>query len=159
MLKLHTPMPSLSGAVTWLNSPPLDAARLVGAPVLVHFWALGCSLCKQQLPTVHQWRHELEARGLRFIGVHTPVEGTPAGTGAEQVAKAARSLGLTYPIAVDSQSQLARAFQVTATPAYFVFDAAGRLRHHHAGHGAEATTRAALERVLREQEHAHPPAG
>ncbi len=157
-LKLRTPIPSLSGADAWLNSGRLTAPELAGSPVLIHFWAIGCELCKRQIPMVIGSRQELGPRGLRVVGVHTRVQATPPDTSAEDVARAARELGLEHPIAVDLSGALAREFRVAQTPAYFVFDAAGFLRHYQAGYRAEALVRAAVERVLAEREASRPEA-
>lgn len=157
-LRLRTPIPSLARADAWLNSGALTREQLVGTPVLVHFWALGCELCKEQLPTVFRWRRELEPRGLRMVGVHTRVQGTPPEMDEAAIERAASELGLTHPLAVDMTGTLSREFGVTATPAYFVFDSAGLLRHFHVGYSAESPVEAALERVLREYAQARPEA-
>jgi len=158
-LKLRTPLPSFEGATTWLNGAPPSPERLRGAPVLVHFWAIGCHTCKEQMPTVARWRQELEPRGLRVVGVHIPVEATPPETDAGSVATTVRELGISHPIAVDEVGHLAHVFGVTGTPAYLVFDSAGALRHYQLGEGAEEPVEAALLRVLEETEQrsSHPP--
>jgi thiol-disulfide isomerase/thioredoxin len=157
-LRLRTPIPSLEQADAWLNSGALTREELAGTPLLVHFWALGCELCKEQLPTVLRWRRELEPRGLRVVGVHTRVQATPHEADEAAIERAAREFGLTHPLAVDMTGALSREFHVTATPAYFVFDSAGLLRHFHVGYSAEPPVEAALERVQREYEQAHPEA-
>lgn len=157
-LRLRTPIPSLAWADAWLNSGALTREQLVGTPVLIHFWALGCELCEEQLPTVIRWRREFEPRGLRLVGVHTRVQGTPPETDEAAIEHAASELGLTHPLAVDMTGALSQEFGVTATPAYFVFDSAGLLRHFHMGYSSEAPVEAALERVLREDAQARPGA-
>lgn len=126
--------------------------QLAGSPLLIHFWAIGCDLCKKQMPTVLRLREELEPRGLRVLGIYTHVRATPPDTSAEDVARAARELGLTHAMAVDCSGELSRGFEIAGAPAYFVFDAAGLLRHYQAGTRAEAPVAAALERVLAEAE-------
>lgn len=50
-------LPQLDAA-HWLNSPPLKLAALRGRPVLIEFWAFGCSNCRNTLP----WLERTHAR-------------------------------------------------------------------------------------------------
>ena len=58
-LRLGSAMPELTGATEWLNGG-VDAASLQGHPVLVHFWAVSCHICHDNMPAVQQWRKEYE---------------------------------------------------------------------------------------------------
>jgi len=51
-------MPSLDGAITWLNSPPLSAAQLRGKVVLVDFWTYTCVNWRRTLPYVRVWANK-----------------------------------------------------------------------------------------------------
>src|SRR6185312_16178443 len=65
-------MPSLAGAVSWLNSPPLTAEGLKGKVVLVDFWTYSCINCLRSIPYVRAWAKKYRDQGLVVIGVHTP---------------------------------------------------------------------------------------
>ncbi len=65
-------LPSLSGAVEWLNSPPLTAEALKGKVVLVDFWTYSCINCLRSLPYVRAWAEKYRDKGLVVIGVHAP---------------------------------------------------------------------------------------
>src|SRR6202142_1242831 len=43
------PMPSLDGAVAWINSPPLTTQSLRGKVVLIDFWTYSCINCLRAL--------------------------------------------------------------------------------------------------------------
>ena len=45
-------MPSLSGAVQWLNSPPLTPEALKGKVVVVDFWTYCCINCLRSIPYI-----------------------------------------------------------------------------------------------------------
>ena len=64
--------PPLSGAVEWLNSPPLTAEGLRGKVVLIDFWTYSCINCLRSLPHVEAWYSRYHSAGLDVIGVHTP---------------------------------------------------------------------------------------
>jgi cytochrome c biogenesis protein CcdA len=65
-------MPDLSGAVAWLNSPPLNRDQLKGHVVLVDFWTYSCINCLRSIPYVRAWADKYKDSGLIVIGVHTP---------------------------------------------------------------------------------------
>ncbi len=64
--------PDLSGAVTWLNSPPLTPAALKGKVVLIDFWTYSCINCLRTIPYVRAWAEKYKDQGLVVIGVHAP---------------------------------------------------------------------------------------
>jgi len=63
--------PEITGK-TWLNSAPLSLAELRNKVVLVEFWTLGCSNCRNVEPYVKEWHAKYSFQGLVVIGVHTP---------------------------------------------------------------------------------------
>gem|GEM_PF-4878757 len=64
--------PSLTGAVEWLNSKPLNGTELRGKVVLVEFWTYTCVNWLRTLPYVRAWAEKYKNKGLVVIGVHTP---------------------------------------------------------------------------------------
>ena len=66
------PMPELGGAVTWLNSAPLNRQSLRGKVVLVNFWTYSCINSLRELPYIKSWAAKYKDAGLIVIGVHTP---------------------------------------------------------------------------------------
>lgn len=63
--------PEITGK-TWLNSMPLSLAGLRNKVVLVEFWTLGCSNCRNVEPYVKEWHAKYSSQGLVVVGVHTP---------------------------------------------------------------------------------------
>ena len=57
-------LPPLTGAVEWLNSPPLTAEALRGKVVLIDFWTYSCINCLRSLPYVKAWAEKYGIRGL-----------------------------------------------------------------------------------------------
>jgi len=126
-------LPSLDGAVQWLNSPPLTADSLKGKVVVVDFWTYSCINCLRALPYVKAWAEKYKDQGLVVIGVHAPefaFEKDPA-----NVKKAVADLGITYPVALDNDYAIWRGFNNHYWPAHYFIDANGKIRHHHFGEG------------------------
>jgi thiol-disulfide isomerase/thioredoxin len=65
-------LPDLSGAVAWINTPPLNRDALKGRVVLVDFWTYSCINCLRTLPYIRAWWEKYKDSGLVVIGVHTP---------------------------------------------------------------------------------------
>jgi thiol-disulfide isomerase/thioredoxin len=142
-------MPSLEGATEWLNATGAHAEHEAeGRPTLVHFWAVSCGICKENLPRVAQWREARAAEGLRVIAVHMPRY--EADTDTEQVRAAVATHNITEPCAVDNEHRLREAFQNEQgfVPAYYLFDREGKLRSYAAGERGLNMIAPALERVL-----------
>lgn len=144
-MRTGTPLPDLSGATEWINSTA-NRADLVGSPLLVHFWAVSCHVCHDNMPTVAAWREQYAANGLKVVAVHMPRQ--PEDMDVERVRADAASMGITEPLAVDNTHGVADAFQNEFVPAYFLFDAEGNLRSRAAGYTGLSMLEGALKRVL-----------
>ncbi|MCO5130726.1 MAG: cytochrome c biogenesis protein DipZ [Xanthobacteraceae bacterium] len=133
MLPVEGAMPALDGATQWLNSPPLMREALKGKVVLVDFWTYSCINCLRALPYVRAWADKYKDQGLVVIGVHAPEFAFEKNIA--NVEKAVRDLKVDYPVAIDNDYQIWRAFNNQYWPAHYFIDAEGRIRHHHFGEG------------------------
>lgn len=152
-MRIGTEMPSLEGATGWFNATGAGAeAEAKGRPVLVHFWSLSCGICKDNLPRVAGWRDGRAEQGLRVIAVHMPRY--EADTDVEGVRDAVALYGIAEPCAVDNEHKLKEAFQNEQgfVPAYYLFDAEGKLRGFAAGERGLNMIGPALERLLPQTE-------
>jgi len=141
-------LPSLDGAVQWLNSPPLDAQALKGKVVLVDFWTYSCINCLRSLPYVKAWAEKYRDQGLVVIGVHAPEFAFERNV--DNVTKAMKDLGINYPVAIDNAFKIWRAFNNEYWPAHYFADAQGRIRYHHFGEGEYAESERVIQQLLRE---------
>ncbi|MHA3736383.1 cytochrome c biogenesis protein DipZ [Pseudomonas sp. Eth.TT006] len=141
-------LPPLNGAVQWLNSPPLDAQALKGKVVLVDFWTYSCINCLRTLPYVKAWAEKYRDQGLVVIGVHAPEFAFERDVG--NVSKAMKELGINYPVAIDNDYKIWRAFNNEYWPAHYFADAQGRIRYHHFGEGDYAESERVIQQLLRE---------
>jgi thiol-disulfide isomerase/thioredoxin len=122
-LPVEGQLPPLTGAVQWLNSPPLDAQALKGKVVLVDFWTYSCINCLRTLPYVKAWAEKYRDQGLVVIGVHAPEFAFERDVG--NVTKAMKELGINYPVAIDNDYKIWRAFNNEYWPAHYFADAQG----------------------------------
>lgn len=142
------PLPPLDGAVQWLNSPPLTREQLRGKVVLVDFWTYSCINCIRSIPFVRAWDERYRKSGLVVIGVHAPEFAFERDVA--NVRRAIADLGIAYPVAIDNDKGIWKAFSNQYWPAHYVADARGRLRYHHFGEGGDATTERVIRQLLME---------
>jgi len=147
-LPIEGNLPPLDGAVQWLNSPPLTAQALKGKVVLVDFWTYSCINCLRTLPYVKAWAEKYRDQGLVVIGVHAPEFAFERDVG--NVTKAMKDLGINYPVAIDNDFKVWRAFNNQYWPAHYFADAQGRIRYHHFGEGEYAESERVIQQLLRE---------
>jgi thiol-disulfide isomerase/thioredoxin len=148
-MRIGTEMPPLDGATEWIGGSQAQAeAEAKGQPTLIHFWSVSCGTCKDNLPRLVQWRDEGKDQGLRVIAVHMPRY--EADTKVEVVREAIATYNITEPCAVDNEHKLRDAFQNDQghVPAYYLFDAEGKLRSFAAGERGLDLLKSSLDRVL-----------
>jgi thiol-disulfide isomerase/thioredoxin len=141
-------LPGFAGATGWLNSPPLTVADLRGKVVLADFWTYTCMNWLRTLPYVRAWAERYEDRGMVVVGIHTPE--FPFEHDADNVRQAAKEMTVEYPIALDSDYAVWRAFANRYWPALYIADAEGRIRHHQFGEGHYDECERIIQRLLRE---------
>ena len=141
-------MPDLSGAIAWINSPPLNGEQLKGHVVLVDFWTYSCINCLRSIPYVRAWAKKYKDSGLIVIGVHTPEFAFEKDE--DNVKRAVSELKITYPVALDNDYKIWKAFNNSYWPADYLVDATGHIRHHHFGEGKYDESEQQIQELLKE---------
>lgn len=139
---------SLATATAWINSPPLTEASLKGKVVLIDFGTYTCINWLRTLPYTRAWNEKYKAQGLVVIGIHTPEFSVEKNL--DNVRWAINEMQLTYPLAVDNEYKIWRAFNNHYWPAVYIIDARGRARYHHFGEGAYDETEKVIQLLLAE---------
>jgi thiol-disulfide isomerase/thioredoxin len=138
-----SPLSAVDDAPVWLNSEPLEPR---GRAVLVDFWTYSCVNWLRTLPYVRAWAERYADDGLVVIGVHAPEFGFEHDL--DNVRRAIRELGVGYPVVIDNEFAIWRAFDNHYWPAVYLLDGDGRVRFRHFGEeGYEETERAIQELV------------
>jgi thiol-disulfide isomerase/thioredoxin len=124
-------LPELDGATAWLNSEPLTPAGLRGKVVVLEFCTYSCINWLRTVPYVRGWAEKYADHGLVVIGAHSPE--FEFEHDVDSIRRALEAMGIEYPIAVDNDFAVWRAFENNAWPALYFADAEGRIRHEHDG--------------------------
>lgn len=144
-------------ATGWVNTTALNGEALRGKVVLVDFWTYSCINCLRTLPYIRAWADKYRDAGLVVVGVHSPefaFEKNP-----DNVRRAVKDLGISYPVAIDSKHAIWRAFQNQYWPALYFVDAKGRIRHHVFGEGRYEEAERVIQKLLAENGSAAFPGG
>jgi cytochrome c biogenesis protein CcdA/thiol-disulfide isomerase/thioredoxin len=149
--------PSLAGAQEWLNSKPLSIEELKGKVVLVDFWTYSCINCLRSIPYVRAWAEKYRDHGLVVIGVHAPEFAFERNVG--NVKKAVETFKIDYPVAIDNDYTIWRAFENEYWPAHYFIDANGKVRHHHFGEGEYDESERVIQKLLAEAGNKSIPTG
>ncbi|MGD0598547.1 MAG: redoxin domain-containing protein [Terriglobales bacterium] len=147
-LPVEGEVPSLGSGTAWLNSRPLTAADLRGKVVLIDFWTYSCINWRRQLPYVRAWVEKYKNQGLVVIGVHAPEFSFEKNI--DNVRQAAKDIRVDYPIVIDNDHAIWRAFNNEYWPALYFVDAQGRIRHHQFGEGEYEQSEKIIQQLLAE---------
>ena len=148
-MRIGDAMPELDGATAWFNGSQEDTLKHIkGKPVLVHFWAVSCGICKDKMPDLQELIRKYEPLGLHTVAVHMPRY--EADTDLDTVNEAMKSNKITEPTAVDSLHKLKDAFQNEQgwVPVYYLFDAEGKLKTRAAGEFGVGVLKTALDKMF-----------
>ena len=138
---------AIGRASQWLNSPALTAESLLGKVVLVDFWTYTCINWLRTLPYVRAWSQKY-TQGLVVIGVHTPE--FPFEHNLENVRRAVQQMRVEYPVVIDNDYSIWRAFRNQYWPALYLLDPHGRIRERQFGEGEYEKSERAIQRALSE---------
>ena len=144
-------LPRIDGVNAWLNTPgerPLADGDRAGKVNLVDFWAYSCINCQRSIPGIQKLHETYGDLGLQVIGVHSPEYAFEKEV--DNVRGGAADLGITYPVAVDSDLVTWHNFDNHYWPAHYLADSSGELRQVKFGEGGEATTERLVRELLRE---------
>jgi thiol-disulfide isomerase/thioredoxin len=144
----QTELASLVRANEWLNSPPLTPPALRGKVVLIDFWTYTCINWLRTAPYVRAWAEKYKDQGLVVIGVHAPEFSFEKSL--NNVRWAVNEMRIEYPVAVDNEHSIWRAFKNRYWPALYFVDRQGRVRHHHFGEGSYEQSEMIIQELLAE---------
>lgn len=109
------PAPELAGPM--LNGEHLDLKDLRGKPVLVHFWATWCPICRTEDGSIHGL-----AKDYQVLSIAT-------NSGDEQeIRQYLEENELDFPVMLDESGVLGNRWGVKGVPSSFVVDSSGEIR-------------------------------
>ena len=138
---------AIGRATDWLNTPRLTPVDLLGKVVLVDFCTYTCINWLRTLPYVRAWAQKYK-QGLVVVGVHTPEFAFERNL--ENVRRAMQQMKIEYPVVIDNDQSIWRAFRNEYWPTLYFLDGRGRVRQHHFGEGEYERSELAIQRLLSE---------
>lgn len=130
------PHPELRNIDGWLQSDVTSLEELRGKVVVVEFWTFGCINCQRTLPNLVELYGSHSRDDLEFVGIHSPEFAHEADV--DNIVAAAADLGVTWPIALDTDKRTFHHWQEGTTaywPRTYVLDRDGNIRFDHIGEG------------------------
>jgi cytochrome c biogenesis protein CcmG, thiol:disulfide interchange protein DsbE len=123
-------------------APAFELARLDGGgsvglaehsrrPLVVNFWASWCGPCEDEVGALERAWQRWSKRGVEFVGIDSRDSDDAAQAFVERY-------GITYPIAVDPDGEVAQKYGVLGMPQTFVISSDGRIASRTVGPITEA---------------------
>ena len=135
--------------VGWVGGDEPRLERLVASgPLLVHFFDLAQLNSARAMPYVEAWSERYREHGLSTLGVHSPR--FPFTRDPDVVAESLPRLGIEWPVAVDSEHAIWRAYGCRGWPSLFLWSRGGALRWYQLGEGEYEATELAIREALKE---------
>jgi len=140
--------PALEGG-EWIQQGPVNLKELRGkAVVLVDFWDYTCVNCIHTLPYVAGWHDRYKEHGLVIVGVHAPE--FSIARDRSNVLGAIRQFAIEYPVVLDNDYAIWRAYSNRYWPAKYLVDSQGKLRYYHFGEGLYQESEIQIQKLLGE---------
>jgi thiol-disulfide isomerase/thioredoxin len=108
--------------VSQLGGGEIDLAALAGKPLWVTFMATWCPSCRDELPRMTQLQARYADTGLVVVVVDV-------GEDEGAVDAYMRSLGVTFPVGLDTDGEAHEGWGAYALPVHYWIDAEGIIRH------------------------------
>jgi cytochrome c biogenesis protein CcdA/peroxiredoxin len=134
--------PELTGLAHWINSQPLSLQQLRGKVVLLDFWDYTSEDCLRSLSYVKSWYEKYKGNGLVVIGI----QATEGSSGGNNLAESVANLGITYPVAHDTNYSVSQEYHNNVWPSLYLIDRSGNIVSSHIGEGGYVE----MERDIRE---------
>jgi peroxiredoxin len=126
-----TPAPEFPKGAEWVQGGPLKLADLRGRVVVLTFWTNGCINCIRNYPVYRAWQKKYAGKDLTIIGVHTPEFAWEAP--ARRVRAKAKENDLKFPIVLDPDNQVWKAWGNRYWPSIYLIDKSGQVRYRWEG--------------------------
>lgn len=126
-----------------LQGQQFSLEQLKGKPVIVNFWATTCPGCVKEIPALIDLSEKYSQQGLVIIGVAMDYDPE------SQVREMVRQKGMNYPIVLDSNGNLAKAFgNVSLTPTTFFISKQGTIYKHKLGEMSHAELETNIQSLI-----------
>ena len=116
--------PDLVGIAHYLNTTPEKLSEEIKDKVILYdIWTYSCINCIRTLPYITAWNDKYADQGLLIIGIHSPefeFEKNP-----DNVEMAIEKFGISYPVLLDNDMEIWKAFENRYWPRKYIADHEG----------------------------------
>ena len=142
-MDMNAPAPDFT--LKSLTGKNIKLSELRGNVVLLNFWASWCGPCRQEMPLLEKLHNKYKGLGFTVMGVNVEEDGSKA-------MAMAKKDKLSFPVLFDTQSQVSKAYQVSAMPSTVIIDRDGKMRYLHQGYkpGDETTYSSWVKKLIKE---------
>ncbi len=136
--------PAPDFALKALSGENLRLSEFRGEVVLLTFWASWCGRCLDQLAALDRLAERYSGQAVHFVAVSIDADAHRARAAGER---------LGFPVLLDADGSIARAYAIDRMPLTLLVDADGELRHAHESYrgGDELNYAAELDALLVER--------
>jgi cytochrome c biogenesis protein CcmG/thiol:disulfide interchange protein DsbE len=136
--------PAIAFELKTLEGKPMSLAHFRGRPLILNFFASWCDPCREEMPLINDLASKAAQHGYSVIGI--AVEDSRAA-----VTEYAKDSKLVFPIALDLNSRVKRAYRIFGPPATFFIDAQGIIRDVALGPINPERAREAMRKIVGER--------
>jgi peroxiredoxin len=141
--------PWTGGATPALELADMKGARhrladYRGKVVLVNFWATWCVPCRDEMPSIERLRASLDGRRFAVLAVNLAEP-------ESRIQKFLDAVPLGFPVLLDRDAKIARAWQAKLLPATYIVGPDGAIRYRHLGEldWSKPEIRAQIDRLMK----------
>ena len=128
-----------------LDGETVKLSDLRGQAVLVNLWATWCPPCRAEMQSIEKIYIEYKDKGFVVLAVNMTYQDSP-----EKVSPFVSEQGLTFPILLDENGDMANAYQLRSLPSSYFIDREGVINEVVIGGPmAEALLRTRIEKILK----------
>lgn len=129
----ETNRPAPDFVLARVDGGTLDLRDLRGKVVVVNFWGTWCAPCIEETPAIQAAYEQLQASGVEIVGINLRHQEEVGAKGDEAVRSFVQNFGVTYPVVLDADGEVARLYQISPLPTSYFIDAAGNIRYVYVG--------------------------
>ncbi len=129
----ETNRPAPDFVLARVDGGTLDLRDLRGKVVVVNFWGTWCAPCIEETPAIQAAYEQLQASGVEIVGINLRHQEEVGAKGDEAVRSFVQNFGVTYPVVLDADGEVARLYQISPIPTSYFIDAAGNIRYVYVG--------------------------
>jgi len=104
-----------------LSGKKVKLSDFRGKVVLINFWASWCPPCREEMPALQAVYQDKQSENLVVLAVDIQED-------SDTVSRFVQKLGLTFPIAMDTEGEVTEAYGIDSIPSSFFVDKSGTIR-------------------------------